>query len=80
MPCKRSAENENLFQDAAGFLELITKRYASWNIRNLERIKEVGYRQFIDEMQEKVKDGLMTSDVISDEMVFTEAFKKLQGQ
>jgi len=80
MPCKRSAENENLLQDAAAFLELITKRYASWNIRNLERIKEVGYRQFIDEMQEKVKDGLMTSDVISDEMVFTEAFKKLQGQ
>lgn len=80
MPCKRSADNENLFQDAAAFLELITKRYASWNISNLERIKDVGYRQFIDEMQEKVKDGFMTSDVISGEMVFTEAFKKLQGQ
>ena len=80
MPCERSAENENLFQDAAAFLELITKRYSRWNISNLERIKEVGYRQFIDEMQEKVKDGLMTSDVISGEMVFTEAFKKLQGQ
>ena len=77
MPCKRSAENENWFQDAAAFLELITRRYANWNLRNLERIKEVGYRQFIDEMQERVKDGFMTSDVITGEMVFTEALKKM---
>lgn len=80
MPCKRSAENENWFQDAAAFLELITTRYANWNIKNLERTKEVGYRQFIDEMQEKVKDGFMTSDVISSEMVITEAMKKAQDQ
>ncbi len=80
MPCRRGAESENPFQDAAAFLELITKRYSGWNISNLERIKEVGYRQFIDEMQKKVKDGLMTGDVISNEMVFTEAFRKLQGQ
>ena len=79
MPCKPSAENENLFQDAAAFLELITRRYDNWNIRNLERIKEVGYRQFINEMQEKVKGGFMTSDVITGEMVFTEAMKRLQG-
>ncbi len=80
MPCKRSPDNENWFQDAAAFLELITRRYANWNIRNLERIREVGYRQFIDEMQEKVKDGFMTSDVITGEMVMTEAMKKLQGR
>ena len=80
MPCKRSLENENWFQDAAAFLELITRRYANWNIKNLERIKEVGYRQFVDEMQKKVEDGFMTSDVISSEMIFTEAFKKAQDQ
>ena len=80
MPCKRSAENENRFQDAAAFLELITRRYANWNLKNLERIKEVGYRRFNDEMRERVKDGFMTSDVITGEMVFTEALKKLQGQ
>ncbi len=79
MPCKPSTENENRLQDAAAFLELITRRYANWNIRNHERIKEVGYRQFIDEMQEKVKEGFMTSDVITGEMVFTEALKKMQG-
>ena len=77
MPCKRSAGNENWFQDAAAFLELITRRYNNWNIKNLERIKEIGYRRFIDEMQDKVKAGFMTSDVITDEMVFTEAFKNM---
>ena len=77
MPCKRSAANENWFQDAAAFLELITRRYADWNIENLEHIKEIGYRRFIDGMQEKVKDGFMTGDVITGEMIFTEALKKI---
>ncbi|UCC60152.1 MAG: DUF3795 domain-containing protein [Dehalococcoidia bacterium] len=77
MPCKRSAENKNWFQDAAAFLELITRRYANWNIENLERIKKIGYRRFNDEMQEKVKGGLITSDVIAGEMVFTEALKNM---
>ena len=77
LPCKRSADNENPFKDASAFLELITKRYHGWNIKNLERIREVGYRQFIDQMQEKVNTGFLTSDVISDEMIFTEVFNKL---
>jgi len=80
MPCKRSADDKSWFQDAAAFLELITTRYARWNIGNLERIREVGYRQFIDGMQQKVKNGFMTGDVISSEMVFTEVFKKMAGQ
>jgi hypothetical protein len=79
MPCKRDADNENWLQDAAAFLELISKRYDNWNIENLERIKEIGYRRFIDEMQEKVEDGFITSDVVTDEMLFTEAMKKMQG-
>ena len=79
MPCKRSAETETLFQDAAAFLELITRRYGNWNIESLKRVREIGYRQFIDEMQEKVKDGFMTSDVITGEMVFTETLKKMLG-
>ncbi len=56
-------------------LELVTKRYSNWNMRNLERIKEVGYRQFVDQMQEKVRNGFLTSDVISSEMVVTEMMK-----
>ena len=61
-------------------MELITKRYRGWNIENLERIREVGYRQFIDQMQEKVNTGFLTSDVISDEMIFTELFNKFIEQ
>lgn len=80
MPCNLRADNENRSPEAAGFLELVTRRYTGWNIKNLERIREVGYRRFIDEMQEKVKDGFMTSDVISSEMVITEAMKKAQEQ
>ncbi len=79
MPCRRSEGNENWFQDASAFLELITRRYGGWNLENLRRIKEVGYRQFIDEMQEKVKGGFMTSAVIKDEMIFTELFRKATG-
>jgi hypothetical protein len=61
---------------AAAFLGLITKRYSNWNIVNLERIREIGYRCFIDEMQEKVRNGFLTSDVISREMVMSEATEK----
>jgi hypothetical protein len=40
----------------------------------------VGYRQYVDEMQDKVKGGLLTSDVISSEMVVTEAMKKMKAE
>ena len=59
-------------------LELISKRYSFWNQENLKRIKEIGYKKFIDEMQEKVKEGFLTSDVISKEKVFTEAMEKMK--
>jgi hypothetical protein len=80
MPCKCGENNKNWFQDASAFLELITKRYGDWNIKNLERIRKVGYRQFIDEMQEEVKTGFLTSDVITDEMIFTEIFNEMLEQ
>jgi len=78
MPCRigeEGSEAESL--EAPFFLEMITKRYANWNIDNLERIRKVGYRQFVDEMEEKVKEGFLTSDVISGEMVITEAIEKM---
>jgi hypothetical protein len=74
MPCTRLEEGPS--PRAAAFLGLITKRYSNWNIRNLERIREMGYRRFIDEMQEKVRNGFLTSDVISHEMVMSEATEK----
>mgnify|MGYP001014347883 CR=1 FL=1 len=78
MPCsgdKNKGEREPM--SAPDILEMITKRYANWNMENLQRIREVGYRQFIDEMQQKVQKGFLTSDVISGEMVVTEFLEKM---
>ena len=80
MPCHLSEQDCTDDPMAkASFLKVVTKRYANWNIENLKRIREIGYRQFVDEMQEKVKNGFLTSDIISSEMVITEAIKKMQG-
>lgn len=76
MPCHRSEKRCSV--EAATALELVTKRYSNWNIANLERIKEVGYRCFIEEMQQKVRKGFLTSDVISSEMVVSQAVPKTE--
>jgi len=70
MPCNQLEQKPS--PKAATQYELVSKRYSNWNIQNLERMKEVGYRRFIDEMQEKVRNGFLTSDVISREMVATD--------
>ena len=78
MPCHISEQGSGgESMEAPFFLEMITKRYANWNIENLKRVREVGYRKFVDEMQEKVKSGFLTSDVISSDMVVTEAIEKM---
>jgi len=74
MPCNRLEEGPS--PEAAAVLGRVTRRYSNWNIVNLERIREVGYRRFVDEMQEKVRNGFLTSDVISREMVISEAREK----
>ncbi|MFX1453406.1 MAG: DUF3795 domain-containing protein [Promethearchaeota archaeon] len=79
MPCTASEEDlDNPLMNKAGMLYLITKRYNNWNIENLKKIKKIGHRKFIDEMQEKVKKGLLTSDVISKEPIFTDIMEKMQ--
>ena len=78
MPCRINEEgSEGESMEAPFFLDMISKRYANWNIQNLKRIREVGYRTFVDEMQEKVKRGFLTSDVISSDMVITEAIERM---
>ena len=78
MPCNLIEPDKKNDQTGACFyLEMIMKRYSNWNIKNLERIQEIGYRQFIDEMQEKVKNGFLTSDVISSDMVITDSIQKM---
>jgi len=79
MPCNENrCDVESQSNNTREWLELITKRYSHWNIDNLKRIQEIGYRRFIDEMQEKVEHGFLTSDVISKEMVMTESFKRMR--
>jgi hypothetical protein len=79
MPCSGDEEKgEGELISAPNVLEMITKRYANWNIENLKRIREAGYRKFIDEMQEKVQKGFLTGDVISGEMVVTEFLEKMK--
>lgn len=50
MPCKK--------------LEWISERYKKWNIKNLKRIREVGYEKWLEEMEEEVKKGFVTGEVI----------------
>jgi hypothetical protein len=71
MPCNPLEQPPS--SGAAAFLGLVTRRYSNWNIGNLEQIREVGYRRFVDEMRERVRNGFLTSDVISPEMVMSEA-------
>jgi hypothetical protein len=76
MPCNTSEQPPS--SRAAAFLGLVTRRYSNWNIANLEQIREVGYRRFVDEMQERVRNGFLTSDVISGEMVISAAAEKMK--
>jgi hypothetical protein len=78
-PCQPSEEDRKKpLENKAAMLELLARRYGNWNIENLKRIKEVGYKKFIEEMLEKVKLGFLTSDVITKEKVLTEAIKEMQ--
>ena len=51
MPCKK--------------LDWITRRYKKWNLRNLEKIREVGYETWLNEMRKSVDEGFVTGDVIA---------------
>jgi|LQYC01.1.fsa_nt_gi hypothetical protein len=77
MPCHESRGDEQT--QAAERLGIVTLRYAHWNIDNLKRIREVGYRRFIDEMQKKVKKRFITSDVISSDPIVAEYIKRMKG-
>jgi len=78
MPCNRLQQGPSA--KAAAFFELVNRRYSNWNIRNLERIREIGYRRFVDEMQKKVRNGFLTSDVISRETVVREAMERMKTE
>lgn len=46
-------------------LEWMIKRYKGWILKNLQRIKEVGYDAWLDEQRKAVEQGFKTGDVIA---------------
>ena len=45
-------------------LEWITKRYSKWNLKNLEKVKEIGIKKWLKEQKENVETGFTTGEVI----------------
>ena len=52
------------------FMKEVSKRYSHWNIENLKKINEIGYRKFLQQIRARVDKGFCTGDVISQEPVF----------
>ncbi|MBD3340044.1 MAG: DUF3795 domain-containing protein [Candidatus Lokiarchaeota archaeon] len=75
-PCPYIEENPMPMADKGQMSKLICTRYNKNTIKNLKRCQEIGYVEFIKEAKEKVENGWRTWQVISDEMVFTNAMKK----
>jgi hypothetical protein len=46
------------------FLKWISERYRNWNVRNIERIREVGYEKWLEEKEKEVGDGFVTGLVM----------------
>lgn len=75
-PCPHSKEGVVPTSDSSKMMKIISARYSGNTIENLKRCREIGYSDFINEAQEKVKNGWRTWQVVSRDMLFTEATKK----
>jgi hypothetical protein len=60
----------SMVTDNRTYFTLITQRYMNWNVENLKKIIRKGYKQFIEEMREKVAKGFYSGKIISKERVF----------
>ena len=45
-------------------LRWLSERYRGWNVKNLERIRSIGYEKWLEEMENKVEEGFVTGDII----------------
>ncbi|MFX1311349.1 MAG: DUF3795 domain-containing protein [Promethearchaeota archaeon] len=75
-PCPNVGSTPVPMADPGQMTKMICTRYSRDTCNNLMRCREVGYDAFIKEIKEKVANGWRTWQVISDEMVFTNAMKK----
>ncbi|MBO8181239.1 MAG: DUF3795 domain-containing protein [Archaeoglobus sp.] len=46
------------------FLKWISERYRNWNVKNIRRIKEIGYEKWLEEKEKEVNEGFVTGLVI----------------
>ena len=76
MPCLRKESAPVPMADPGQMTKMICTRYSKDTCNNLKKCREIGYNAFIKEAKEKVANGWRTWQVISDEMVFTDAMKK----
>jgi hypothetical protein len=45
-------------------LDWMIRRYNKWNLRNLERIREIGIEKWLKEQEKEVNEGFVTGEVI----------------
>ncbi len=74
-PCLNEDPNPIPMANKNLMTKMICTRYNRDTCNNLKKCREIGYEKFIKEAKEKVENGWRTWKVISDEMVFTKAFK-----
>ncbi len=75
-PCPHIKESSIPLTDKGQWTKMICTRYNKDTINNLKKCREIGYLKFIKEAKEKVENGWRTWQIISDEMVVTNAMKK----
>ncbi len=46
------------------FLRWISERYRNWNVKNIERIRDVGYEKWLEEKDKEVSEGFVTGLII----------------
>ena len=75
-PCPHVKESPMPMADKGQMSKMLCTRYSKDTIKNLKKCREIGYLEFIKEAKEKVAKGWRTWQIISDEMVITNAMKK----
>ena len=75
-PCPNINKDAMPIADKGQMSKMICARYSRDTVQNLKKCREIGYEVFIKEAKEKVEKGWRTWQIISDEMVFSDAMKK----
>ncbi len=75
-PCPHITPNPVPMADKGSMAKMICARYSRDTAQNLKKCREIGYNEFIKWAKEKVADGWRTWQVVSKDMIFTDATKK----